>query len=609
MNDMKRLLLVAGVIMLSGPLMAEHHSGYSSGNHTNKTHFTDSIGFFQSGDGIYTSLFRGDSMTKRGDECARGTAIQVVPFGGRTSDHGSRELGRWFGLNHKDELTVAEKYDNGMLVNADIDASHFNIQTNDNTFRSTFSFRPRQTFFGVGLDWKQALVFNDDNSARWWAEISAPIVHVKNTMHLKEKDTTLGTPVVTSATAQGLDRSTTRPADMVAAFSQEGWKYGKIASWDGKHGHHKHEGKWGLADLELKLGYNSVLTDCATLSSYVGVVFPTGTKEKAEFVFEPVVGSKHFGIEWGSQLSFSIWNWDESNVSMKWDLNSRYMFSHKTLRSFDLVGKPWSRYMEMYENFAAVEAAAASADLYSGTSGINLMTRKVDVTPRLQINNNVAMVYEGCNFLAEAGWTFYARQDEKITPNWVTEGPVLKSQRGMGYMTKARTIRDPFTVSDEVLTATEGSITVWQDTSGTGFAPIPFEQWTDATTNVVNFVGRRDPANTNTLTTDTAEWMEAGGTVLTDGDYLERTFVLKVYGDLAPTQTNYDLVKITKEDVDWESGAHEAVLSSKLYGTLGYNWGDTCYPTIITVGGAYDFAYGNSAMQRWTVFGKLGMSF
>lgn len=65
-------------------------------------------------------------------------------------------------------------------------------------------------------------------------------------------------------------------------------------------------------------------------------------------------------------------------------------------------------------------------------------------------------------------------------------------------------------------------------------------------------------------------------------------------------------------DVDWNAGSHEAILAHSLYAALGYEFNSWCYPSFIAIGGSYDFGiedHGTSIMDRWNVFGKLGISF
>lgn len=581
MNDIKRLLLAA--VMLVGASAAygddccgcgstsnaccnscnndcncDNYCGCIGGKYTNKTFFADYINFFQSGTYMHETLFPNCRMTKRED--GWGGAFQIAVFGGKTTEDGRKDLGRWFGLNHSATLVVAEEVlpvDHvNALTTADValDARHFNIQTTGGNFQSTISFCPEQKFVGAGLDWKQAFWRNEDDTARWWAELSGPVVHVKNSMGFREDVTTTGTA---TAAVTGLDGAP-RVGNMTEAFAQTNWKYGKIyacgstccgtttttttttnncgcgCDCDCDCGCDME--KTALAFLELKLGYNSVITECCGLGSYLGVIFPTGKEACPGMVFAPMVGGKHWGIMWGSEIGFTMWANDDAAIRMHFAIDARYLFKRDETRSFDLVGKPWGRYMEMYENSAAAVAAHTVPNATSGTSGINILTRCVKVTPRGQLNLNTGLSYEGNCFKAEIGHTWYGRQSEKICPNWDftdTELPVLKSYQGNGYVAKARTIVDRFDCAD-------------------GLAA-------------------------------TAQY--------------------------TGTETYYDGFKIQKCDVDWNSASHEAVLAHTIYGTLGYDWGEACYPTIVAIGGAYDFAESNSAMRRWTVFGKVGVSF
>lgn len=491
------------------------------GRYTSKSVYTD-IGFGQSGTYLHSSLFGNDWMDRRAD--GFGAGLQAVGFYGKTSGKGKEELGRRFGLCHKRCMVVAENAATDS-ADRDIDARHFNIETTDNDFKSTICFCPEQKFGGAVLSWKQALCRNEDESVRWWAEINAPIVHVKHDMNFKETvaDTGGGIVQVDDANAVGLDNSS-RVANMTEAFKQSNWKYGKIDC-------SKDLSETALANAEFKLGYNSIVGDSCYYGSYVGVAAPTtqdfdGCKT-AGYLFAPRVGQKHWALMYGSEIEFEAYEWCESVLRVNLNLDARYWFKNEEKRSFDLKGKQWGRYMEMYENEEAAQAAndlvGASVKARPGTSGINLMTRCVDVTPGYQLNFNNAFIYEGCAFTAELGFAHYFRQAEEICPSW-TEGPALKDAAGDGITNRARTIKDNFDLGTDVVVA------------------------------------------------------------------------------------NYETSLIKKCDIDWNSGSHEAVIGHTIYGALGYEF-DWCYPTALSLGGSYDFAQGNSLAHRWSVFGKLGVSF
>lgn len=583
MNDMKRLLLAVGVAFLATSAMGRRDCGdcksdcksdcdctpctdkCTAGFYTNKTYFADRIGPWQSGAYMHEVFFCNKRMWKAED--GWGGAFQIVPFGGKTTKKGSKELAEWFGLNHKWSL-VATLASNPTIpdliaTGGDLDATHFNISqvatTGTAAFSSTISFCPQQKRAGVVLDWKQALWRNTDDTVRVWGEINCPIVWTSNCMRFKEvaaAGNNINLPVVAPLTY--LDDATP-VLTMEQAFNQPTWKYGKMCPCpkncnknctttattttttcttncapcgDKKGCDNCRMKRTGVADLELKLGYNTVMSECCVFDSYVGVVFPTGNKPHACCVFEPINGNgKHWGLMIGSDIAYEVGHWDCAAFKVRMDIDCRYLFKHDEMRSFDLVGKPWSRYQAMFvDSTQAAAAAAVGGNPQVGTSGINIMTRCVKVKPHFQLNWNTGFMYQGECFLGEVGLTCYARQNEEICPNWTNTLPALKAYVAPDFatdvLTTTRTIRD---------------------------------------------------RNTNANITYTAD--------------------------------NYNLVAIKKCDVDWQSAAHPGLIHGSVYGALGWQWDSCCYPTFVAVGGAYDFSSGNAGMRRWNVFGKLGFSF
>jgi hypothetical protein len=75
-----------------------------------------------------------------------------------------------------------------------------------------------------------------------------------------------------------------------------------------------------------------------------------------------------------------------------------------------------------------------------------------------------------------------------------------------------------------------------------------------------------------------------------------------------PINATTNFMPITRSDINLESAAHPAVLSSIIYGALGYCW-DICWPILIALGTSYEFGSTNLTLHRWEVWGKLTMSF
>ncbi|MGE0009437.1 MAG: hypothetical protein AB7F19_02755 [Candidatus Babeliales bacterium] len=94
-----------------------------------------------------------------------------------------------------------------------------------------------------------------------------------------------------------------------------------------------------------------------------------------------------------------------------------------------------------------------------------------------------------------------------------------------------------------------------------------------------------------------------------DPDFINR---LSNIGD-NNTGANYPLITlpdsgIRPQDLNLLSAAAPACLSNTIYGALGYAWDDRCYPLFVGLGGSYEFSGKNTALNRWLVWGKFGVS-
>lgn len=363
------------------------------------------------------SLFRNDRALIR--DCGWHGAFQAVVLGGRTTNTDSKRLARYFMFQQKDQLTVASNavanVDGNEGINRDINPINFNILYTlgevQTTFQSTLIFKPRQSVVGAGFDYIQ--YFGCSDCPKWWGEISFPVLRVRNDMRLTETNIIIPAGATLAAGAA---------PNIAAAFTGQfsgttTWQFGIING---------PRTKTGVADVELKIGYEYLRDDCSYLYGYMGVLAPTGTTPKAKYVFEPILGENgHVGFLSGGSGGFQIWEGCGKHVWFDCDVAWRYLFSRSEMRSFDLYNRPWSRYMPVF----ATQAAAA-ADIV--TPGINTFTQKMKVRPGLQFDVNWALVFDtDCGFQAEFGYNFWARTAERIklsTP-WAV-GPSIASVTG-----------------------------------------------------------------------------------------------------------------------------------------------------------------------------------
>jgi len=94
----------------------------------------------------------------------------------------------------------------------------------------------------------------------------------------------------------------------------------------------------GLADLLLIAGYDIVCREIGFAGFNFRVTVPTGTRPKAEYLFEPIVGN---GRHWGFGVGFVgrglIWESSgDQEVSLFVELNLTHLFRARQCRSFDL---------------------------------------------------------------------------------------------------------------------------------------------------------------------------------------------------------------------------------------------------------------------------------
>jgi len=239
-----------------------------------------------------------------------------------------------------------------------------------------------------------------------------PILHVSNDIHLNEQIKTEGTPLAN------------REENMSAALDQSDWQFGKFSPCTLT--------KNGVADIELRFGADSIRTERYFYSSFVGLIFPTGNKPKAHFIFEPIIGrNHHWGLMWGSTLSFQLISDEDFSVHTALDLNSAYLFEADEVRSFDLKDKQWSRYILLFTDVNATTT----------TPGINTFTQCMKIRPRGTFQVNSALVFSYKKFGCELGIHSLFRQSEegKLACAW-QEGPAIAGEDAATDVTKAESM-------------------------------------------------------------------------------------------------------------------------------------------------------------------------
>jgi hypothetical protein len=192
---------------------------------------------------------------------------------------------------------------------------------------------------------------------------------------------------------------------MTNAFKQTAMKYGRI---DGA------QSKTRLADLTLKVGYDSPILNRTDLymTSFVGLILPTGNKPQAVYMFEPICGNGgHAGFMMGNRGEIDIKNYKDGKFLMSWGVESQYLFQNTQKRSFDLkLNGAWSRYLSMCETTAALTVGGAA----NTTFGINLLTQDSKVTPGYNGTVHSGLTYVHKTWHVGVSYSTFMRQAENI---------------------------------------------------------------------------------------------------------------------------------------------------------------------------------------------------
>ncbi len=315
-------------------------------------------------------------------------------------------------------------------------AEYFGLPTD---YQSCVTFEPRIDTFLVdfnlylGLDaWCEGLYFN----------IHAPVVHTRWDLNMCETITNQGTndywPGYFNETFSFSSTSTFGVANsnLISSFSSfiNGCSRidtneftfsplcnAKMSCCDSK--------KTALSDIQMALGYNYCCDDNYHIGFNLRAASPTGTRPSGNILFEPIVGnSKHWELGAGLSTHWKFWQneCECKSLALYLDTNVTHLFKTKQCRTFDLCGKPLSRYMLAAKFKTPVDKLKASQTLASEAvppskqfAGIysplaNLTTFDVNVSVGAQADLALMLQYIHNCWSCDIGYNFWARSCEKI---------------------------------------------------------------------------------------------------------------------------------------------------------------------------------------------------
>lgn len=260
----------------------------------------------------------------------------------------------------------------------------------DTSFSSEICLAPERRVSGAYFN---ALLDLCKYSRTFWLGFSLAVMRAEHCVGLNESD------IQNPGTLSGF-------ANVTEALSNDSLTAGKFSECT--------LCETGVDDIQVKLGWNKFFCEN---ESHVGLYLvgsiPTGDEQCSEFVFEPIVGTKHGALGLGIQADVLIMNDETHHLAWLFDSKFRYQFKHEQRRSFDLCKNgDWSRYLLIVLEDARCMTQPA----------INCLTNCVGVEPRISFDIWTAVHYAHCNWDFEAGYNFFFRQAEKISCKTICDG-------------------------------------------------------------------------------------------------------------------------------------------------------------------------------------------
>jgi hypothetical protein len=333
-------------------------------------------------------------------------------------------------LTNCNALTIAGTHAASLDVKKDWMAENFYLPRD---FRSTITFEPSvQNFLVdfnlfVGLDeWVKGLYFR----------VYGPVVNNRVTLNPCEQIENEGT----EGYAAGFFNSTAVPANTLLHSALSFFNGNTTITvpnivttplLKAKFACEK-KSTTGFAELRGELGWIYLHEDYH-VGFNIQAAAPTGKRPQGEYIFETQVGNgKHWELGAGLTAHWTMWRSedDEKHLDFVFEADVTHLFNASQTRTFDLIGKPNSRYM-----LAAKTNLKPTVDLYGntdagGTTGTttpassqfnkeyspvaNFTTRDVNVSIGVQGDIVFMLNYTHRGFSFDLGYNYWGMSHEDI---------------------------------------------------------------------------------------------------------------------------------------------------------------------------------------------------
>ena len=382
-------------------------------------------------------------------------------------------------LNDDHQLTISGSAVAGRDANRDWLADQFFL---DPSFRSTIDFAPRVQNFLADFQFYMAL---DEWMEGLYFRIYGPVVHTRYDLNAEEGS------ITTSTAATGLPAGQVSPdAVPSSSLNQSALAFfqgeNPLSIPGGSTVERLNAAKWrsskdkqtSFGELRAELGWNFLLDEDYHLGLNIQAAAPTGHRPTGEYLFEAQTGNgKHWELGAGLTSRYTLWRSCDGCQHFDFYLEAdvTHLFKAKQRRTFDLKGRPMSRYM-LAQRFTTGQAnvtglaASTSADPLAITPVVpnaqatgtfapvaNFSTRDVNVDVNVQADIVAMFNYTNNGWSADLGYNFWYKGSESIE---LRESDSADFERTFGLVGTAQTVGFDAAGAPVFLSATQSTSTI-----------------------------------------------------------------------------------------------------------------------------------------------------
>jgi hypothetical protein len=266
------------------------------------------------------------------------------------------------------------------------------------------TFRPKQTSYGIRLDYHQKL---DKLAKGMYFKATVPIVHVKNDMNVAYTGTKMSQKIPPGAT---IDKTLANylAGNLEIENVQEKLKSAKICG---------SQSETGVADVELMLGYNFLYKEHKHCGVNVSITIPTTDTPDGEFLFEATIGQRgHWTLGLGVDSAFELWQHGEKSIEFNGAIKGKYIIPETEKRTLGFKYNTTA-----FPSIIAGKFVPMGWYMLGGKLGqkvlfplANILTRDVGVRPGWQVEGLANMVFNWSDFTFDLGYNLFAKERESV---------------------------------------------------------------------------------------------------------------------------------------------------------------------------------------------------